>query len=61
LVRVIPSCFCFVKICLCPRYLTSSWVSCILFILTRGHVSLPVVNVTWIDLDPLAFIFHFLN
>jgi hypothetical protein len=26
-----------------------------------GHVSLRMVNVTWIDLDPLAFILHFLN
>jgi hypothetical protein len=26
-----------------------------------GQVSLPVVNVTWIDLDSLAFIFHFSN
>jgi hypothetical protein len=28
---------------------------------TGGHVSLRVVNVTWIELDPLAFILHFLN
>jgi hypothetical protein len=27
----------------------------------KGHVSLHVVNVMWIDLDPLAFILHFLN
>jgi hypothetical protein len=27
----------------------------------RGHVSFRVVNVTWIDLDPLAFVLHFLN
>jgi hypothetical protein len=26
-----------------------------------GHASLCVVNVSWIDLDPLAFILHFLN
>jgi hypothetical protein len=60
LVRVIPSCFRFAKMCLCqvsllsrcsPRYLTSFWGSCTLFIWTRGHVSLRVVNVTWIDLD----------
>jgi hypothetical protein len=25
------------------------------------HVSLHIVNMTWIDLDPLAFILHFLN
>jgi hypothetical protein len=25
------------------------------------HVSLRVVNMTWIDLNPLAFILHFLN
>jgi hypothetical protein len=24
-----------------------------------GHISLHVVNVTWIDVDPLAFILHF--
>jgi hypothetical protein len=24
-----------------------------------GHVSLRVVNVTWTDLDPLAFVLHF--
>jgi hypothetical protein len=70
LVRVIPSCFHFVKMCLCqvsllsrcsPRYLTSSSRgSCTLFIWTgEGHVSLCVVNVTWIDLDLLAFILHF--
>jgi hypothetical protein len=43
LVRVIPSCFHFAKMCLCqvsllsrcsPRYLTSSWGSCTLFIWT---------------------------
>jgi hypothetical protein len=27
----------------------------------RGHVSLLVVNVTWIDLDSLAFVLRFLN
>jgi hypothetical protein len=32
-----------------------------LFIWTWGHVSLSVVNVTWIDLDAIAFILHFLN
>jgi hypothetical protein len=71
LVRVIPSCFRFAKKCLCqpsllsrrsPRYLTSSsWGNCPLFIWTGGHVSLLVVNVTWIDLNSLAFIHHFLN
>jgi hypothetical protein len=71
LVRVIPSCFRLAKMCLCqvsllsrcgPRYLTSSsWGSCTLFIRTGGHVSLHVVNVTYIDLDSLAFILHFLN
>jgi hypothetical protein len=69
LVRVIPSCFRFVKICLCrlsllsgcsPRYLiSSSWGSCTLFIWTGGHVSLRVVIMAWKDLDPLAFILHF--
>jgi hypothetical protein len=71
LARVIPSCFRFTKMCLCqasllsrcsPRYLTSpSWGSCTLLIWTGGHVSLRVANVTWIDLDSLAFILHFLN
>jgi hypothetical protein len=28
---------------------------------TGGHISLHVVNVTWISLDSLAFILHFLN
>jgi hypothetical protein len=36
-------------------------VSCTLFIWTGGHVSLRVVNVTWIDLYSLAFILRFLN
>jgi hypothetical protein len=68
LVRVIPSCFRFAKMCLCqvsllsrcsPSYLTSSsWGSCTM---DRVHVSLHVVNVTWIDLDSLVFILHFLN
>jgi hypothetical protein len=45
-----------------PRYLTSSSLgSCTLFIWTGKHVSLRVVNVTLIYLDPLAFILHFLN
>jgi hypothetical protein len=71
LVMVILSCFHFAKICLCqvsllstcsPRYLTSSsWGSCTLFLWTGGHVSVCVVNVTWINLDSLAFILHFLN
>jgi hypothetical protein len=73
LVRVIPSCFHFAKMCLCqvslmsrcnPRYLTSSSrVSFTLFIWTEGegHVSLHVMNVTWIDLDSWAFILHFLK
>jgi hypothetical protein len=74
LVRVIPSCFRFEKMCLCqvsllsrcsPRYLiSSSWGSCTLFTSTGGgggHVSLPAMNVTWINLDPLAFILHFLT
>jgi hypothetical protein len=69
LVRVIPSCFRFAKMCLgqvgllsrrSPRYLTSSsWGSYTLFIWTGGHVSLRVVNVTWIDLDSSASILHF--
>jgi hypothetical protein len=35
--------------------------SCTLFIWTRGHISLCVVNVMWIDWDPLTIILHFLN
>jgi hypothetical protein len=71
LVRVTPGCFRIEKLCLCqvtllsrcsPRYLTSSsWGSCTLFIWTGGHIPLRVVNVTWIDLDSLAFILHYLN
>jgi hypothetical protein len=70
LVRGIPSCFRFAKMCLCQvsllsefisRYLTSSG-SCTLIIWTGGwggHISLRVVNVTWSDLDALAFILNF--
>jgi hypothetical protein len=70
LVRVIPSCFRFTKMFLyqasflsrcSPRNVTSFWESCTLFIWTGDHISVCVVNVTWMDLDPLAFIFHFLN
>jgi hypothetical protein len=41
----------------------SSWESCTLFMQTGGggHISLDVVNVMLTDLDPLAFILHFLN
>jgi hypothetical protein len=39
----------------------SSWGSCTLFIWTGGNISLHVVNVIWINLDPLAFILHSLN
>jgi hypothetical protein len=31
------------------------------FIWAGRHVSFRVVNVMWIDLDPLALILHFLN
>jgi hypothetical protein len=68
---VIPNCFRFAKICLCqvsllsrcsPRYFrSSSWGSCTLFIWTERHVSLGVVNVTWINLDSFAFIIHLLK
>jgi hypothetical protein len=69
LVRVIPSCFRFAKMCLCqvrllsrcsPRCLAPCR-SCTLFIWTGGHVYVRVVNVTWIDLDSLAFILNFIN
>jgi hypothetical protein len=30
-------------------------------LVTGGQVSLRVVNVTWTDLDSLAFILHFFN
>jgi hypothetical protein len=70
LVRVIPSCFRFAKMCLSlcvcllsscsARYLTSSfWEELHTVYMGRGHVSLRVVNVTWIDLDSMAFILHF--
>jgi hypothetical protein len=39
----------------------SSWGRCTLFLWTGGHVSLRVVNLTWIDMDPLVFILQFLN
>jgi hypothetical protein len=44
-----------------PRYLTSAWRNCTLFMWTEVHVSLRVVKVTWVDLEPLAFILRFLN
>jgi hypothetical protein len=68
LMRVIANCFHFAKMCLCqvcllsscsPKYLTSSRGSCTLFVWTGGHVSLRVLNITWIELDSLAFILHF--
>jgi hypothetical protein len=70
LVRVIPSCFHFTKMCFCQlsllsrcssRYFTSSQGSCTLFLRTGGHVPFRVVNVKRNDLDQLAFIPHFLN
>jgi hypothetical protein len=69
LVRAIHNCFVFAKMCLCqvsvrysPRYLPSSfWEICTFFIWTGGHISLRVVNVTWIVLDPLDLILHSLN
>jgi hypothetical protein len=33
----------------------------IVYIDWGGHVSLRETNVTWVDLDSLAFILHFLN
>jgi hypothetical protein len=69
LVRVIPNCFRFAKMCLCQvstspvrcslRYFRSSWGSCMSFIWTAGHVSLRVAKMTWIDLDPLDLILNF--
>jgi hypothetical protein len=68
LVSVIPSCFHSVNMCLrqasllsrCnTRYLTPScWGKCTLFMWTGGQVSLRVMNVTWTDLDSLAFVLH---
>jgi hypothetical protein len=66
LVRMIPSSFRFAKMCLCqscsPSYFIFSGELHIVYI-NRGDddVSFCAVNVTWIDLDPLAFILHFLN
>jgi hypothetical protein len=67
LVRVIPSCFRFAKMCLCqvsllsrgsPRYfISSSWGSCILFIWTRGWVRFSSCSECYVD--RLGFIgFH---
>jgi uncharacterized membrane protein len=60
LVRAIPSCFRFAKLCLCQVSLLSRY-SPRLFVWNVGHVFLHVVNITWIDLDSLAFVLHFLN
>jgi hypothetical protein len=73
LVRAIPSCYRFSKMCLCqvslmsrysPRYLTLSFLGELHIVCLNwggGHVSFRVVSVTWIDLHPLAFMLHFLN
>jgi hypothetical protein len=42
-------------ICIYIYLYMASRGSCILFIWARGHVSLHVMNVTWTDLDSLAF------
>jgi hypothetical protein len=65
------SCIRFAKMRLCQvsllsrcsrRYLTTSaWGSCTLFMWTEGHVALRVVKVTWVDLEPPAFILYFLS
>jgi hypothetical protein len=47
--------------CLCQVSLLSRCSQDIVYMDGGGHVSLSVVNVTWIDLDSLAFILHFLN
>jgi hypothetical protein len=38
-----------------PEILDSSWGNCTLFIWTGRHASLGMVNVTFSDLEPLAF------
>jgi hypothetical protein len=44
------------------RYLTSSaWGSWTIFIRTGGQVSLRVVQVMWVNLEPLAFTNHILS
>jgi hypothetical protein len=67
---VIPSCFHFVKMCLCqacllsrcsPRYLTSSWGISRCLYEPGSKFFFRMVNLTWADLDPLAFILHFLK
>jgi hypothetical protein len=40
-----------------PRYMTSSWASCTLFIWTGRHVSLCAVNVTWIGHSVHVYMF----
>jgi hypothetical protein len=68
LVTVIPSCFRSAKMCLCQvslqsrcdlRYLTSNWGELHVAYTDRRARLFRVMNVTWIDLDPLAFILHF--
>jgi hypothetical protein len=70
LMMVTPSYVRFAKICLCQvsllskyslKYLKcSTWGSCTLLVWTGGLVSHHVVNVTWTDLDLLAFYSLFL-
>jgi hypothetical protein len=70
LVRVIPSCFYFARMCLCQVSLPSrcslifltfpSWESCTLFIWGGAQFS-SCSDWTLTNLDPLAFILHFLT
>jgi hypothetical protein len=67
-VKVIPSCFRCAKICLCQVQGADRVTSHLLlvgdaqFLYGPGeHVSLRVVNVTWIDLDPLVLLSIFKN
>jgi hypothetical protein len=66
---VIPSCFCFSNICLRQVYLVDVQPEILGILLENvyvvymagGKVSLRVVNVTWTDLNSLAFIHRFFN
>jgi hypothetical protein len=66
--KVIPSSFHFVKMCLCKvRAALDIWLllpgAVVYCLYGRGgrHVSFYVVNVTLANLDPLAFVLHFLS
>jgi hypothetical protein len=44
-----------------PKILDIFFLGEFMFVWTKGHVSLHVVNVMWSDSDPFAFVLHLFN